>query len=101
MSANSFPSATTTTFTCNPNCWLLSVENDGGHWVVSERRTNVYGVGDTLLSALLDFWTALGATLAVLDDSPCVPRLQREREEIRRLLGRLAVSPDAGTESER
>jgi hypothetical protein len=80
---------TSTTWSNDPNKWLLSIVHDDEGWIVSEARTTVYGYGQSLLHALCDFHAALESHLEVLpSDVPQSARLQRISAEIMRLLGR-------------
>lgn len=86
MSDLHYTESKTSTTWDEPNGWLLNVhQDDNGSWVVSERLTDTWGAGDSLLEAFVDFWAALGSTLGMMEEHELSPRLERQREQIKKL----------------
>lgn len=80
------PTTTTSTLTASQDAWTFLVEYEDGAFVVSEPMSNSFGSGATLLEAMVDLWSALRSTAAVLEDKKLAPRLHRELAVIKRLL---------------
>lgn len=82
-----FTSETTSTLDSNLGAMLFSAVRDtDGYWLFSDRETDVWGRGRSLLEAMCDYWAALFSHLGVLEDERLAPRLQRQVKEIRRRL---------------
>lgn len=81
-------STVSTTLDSTADTLLLSVQQDeDDSWIVSDRATDVYGHGSTLLEALVDYWAALRSTVAVLEGEKLPQRLERQDGIARWLLG--------------